>query len=722
MSLSITAKESIKTALAMTLSYGIALSLGWDKPYWAGFSVAFISLATSGQSLNKGAYRMLGTLMAGLVSLAIIALSPQNRWLFITLLSAWVGFCTYMTWGKRHPVFWGYSGYVCAVVSMAAGPDPVNAFQTAVLRAQETGLGILVYSLVAMLVWPINSRPKFEAAAAKLASTQQQLLKTSLEWMAGKGDPTTVQQLRAREMQEQKQFVQLFAAAETDSYDIWELRHHWRSYQHLVAELSEAMARWRENLTGMHSLDLPGLMPNLSSFAVELDDRLTQIGRMLANQAPGQQPSAVDLEIDDTKVVHLSHFHKAALTVIRDQLRRMESLTRSLFHSAGYIKGFSPAAPELDDRPPVTEGFGLPDPDRAAGAVRVMLIMWIAYLGMIYVDRFPAGPDAVAVAGTFGLVIAGIPQVSIWLLFLPAFLSTLVSGLIYFLVMPQLSSFLGLGALLFGVTFAIYYLLAAPRLNVAKLLAISMFMTVISVSNHQTYHFLVVSTTALMLPVVFICMGVTAYFPVDLRPRQSFLRLLGRYFRSCEYLMDALRQDPQKSESRLARSKRAFHLHEISSLPTKLGVWSRVLNMKALPGTSPQQITAMVTALQGLSYRMQQLVEDRGHPQAPFLVQELRSDVAAWGTKMTEAFRCLAGEPSVEDQNIFHKELTGIMERLNLRIEETVDKAAGNITGRDGENFYRLLGACRGVADALAAYVASAGAIDWAPWREERFY
>jgi hypothetical protein len=130
----------------------------------------------------------------------------------------------------------------------------------------------------------------------------------------------------------------------------------------------------------------------------------------------------------------------------------------------------------------------------------------------------------------------------------------------------------------------------------------------------------------------------------------------------------------------------------------------------------------MVTALQGLSYRMQQLVEDRGHPQAPFLVQELRSDVAAWGTKMTEAFRCLAGEPSVEDQNIFHKELTGIMERLNMRIEETVDKAAGNITGRDGENFYRFLGACRGVADALAAYVASAGAIDWAPWREERFY
>jgi len=39
-------KESIKTALAMTIAYGIALSMDWDNPYWAGFAVAFISLAT----------------------------------------------------------------------------------------------------------------------------------------------------------------------------------------------------------------------------------------------------------------------------------------------------------------------------------------------------------------------------------------------------------------------------------------------------------------------------------------------------------------------------------------------------------------------------------------------------------------------------------------------------------------------------------------------------
>ena len=80
-------KESFKTALAMTIAYGIALSMDWDRPYWAGFAVAFISLATIGQSLNKAAMRMLGTLVAIVVALTLIALFAQERWVFMLFLS-----------------------------------------------------------------------------------------------------------------------------------------------------------------------------------------------------------------------------------------------------------------------------------------------------------------------------------------------------------------------------------------------------------------------------------------------------------------------------------------------------------------------------------------------------------------------------------------------------------------------------------------------------------
>jgi uncharacterized membrane protein YccC len=157
-------KASIKTALAMTIAYAVALSMGWDRPYWAGFAVAMISLSTVGQSLNKGTLRMLGTLLAFVVSLTIIALFPQERWWFMVALSAWIGLCTYRMGVSKHTYFWFVAGFVSAIICADAGVDPVNAFDIAVLRVQETGLGILVYTLVSVLLWPAGTLAELERA------------------------------------------------------------------------------------------------------------------------------------------------------------------------------------------------------------------------------------------------------------------------------------------------------------------------------------------------------------------------------------------------------------------------------------------------------------------------------------------------------------------------------------------------------------------------------
>ena len=64
--LSTRSKEAIKTSLAIVIAYAISLSMGWEKPVWAGFTVAFISLPTIRKTINKSLIKMLGTLEAGL--------------------------------------------------------------------------------------------------------------------------------------------------------------------------------------------------------------------------------------------------------------------------------------------------------------------------------------------------------------------------------------------------------------------------------------------------------------------------------------------------------------------------------------------------------------------------------------------------------------------------------------------------------------------------------
>ena len=56
-------KTAIKTALATVLAYGVALSMNWENAHWAAFAVAFCTLSTVGESVNKGLLRLCGTLV-----------------------------------------------------------------------------------------------------------------------------------------------------------------------------------------------------------------------------------------------------------------------------------------------------------------------------------------------------------------------------------------------------------------------------------------------------------------------------------------------------------------------------------------------------------------------------------------------------------------------------------------------------------------------------------
>ena len=721
MILSKKAKEAIKTALAMTIAYGVALRMGWDKPMWAGFAVAFISLETLGQSLNKGALRMLGTLVTAVVAFTIIALSAQERWLFMLFLSTYVGFCTYMMGGTKHPYFWNICGVVCVIICLEAGPNSVNAFEIAIMRAEETGLGVLVYSLVAILLWPSSSHADFDAATENLASTQHQLYRAYLSLMSGQGSVQEVQPLSAKEVQVKTRFDQLLDAAETDSNEVWELRRQWRRYQRQAAELRESMERWRGSFVEVQTLDLQRLLPNLAAFGTELDVRLTQIERMFANQVTERYPEAMDLILDEAEFRSLPHFHKAALAVTRTRLQHLEQLTRSLFENVTDIKSFGQAIASADVASPPRAGFVL-DPDRITGVVRVMATLWLAYLSWIYVNDIPGGTGFVIFASSLGVAMANMPQMSVSLLFVPAAASVLFAGVLYIFVMPQLSSFTGLGLLIFAVTFAICYLFAAPRQVLGRAFGLAMFIAIASISNEQTYSFFSVANTAMMFPLIFLVLAITAYIPFDLRSERVFLRLLGRFFRSCEYLLTAIRWDPQRSPTRLDRQHKAFHAHEVATLPRKLGVWARFIDTKILSGTSPQQVQALVTSLQALSNRMQELLEARNTPQAQFLVQELLADFRAWRLKVQRTFQRLAEVPDAGEQESFRARLDQIMGHLEERIKGALDKSAeGQLSDQDGENFYCLLGAYRGVSEALVDYTGSAGVIDWTQWHGERF-
>ena len=717
MNLSPNTKEAIKTALAMTIAYGVGLQMGWDRPYWAGFAVAFISLATVGQSLNKGILRLVGTVMGAVMALLIIALFAQQRWLFIFFLSLWCALCTYMMAGPRHSYFWFVAGFVSLIICADGMSDASKPFTIAMLRLQQTGLGVMVYSLITILLWPHNSRKDLQATASKHAATQQKLFKASLQLFQGTGDTVAVKTLRSDQMSEHTQLAVLMDAAVSDSDEVRELEKLWRDYQWTTGELGETMQRWRESFNEVQSLPVQQLLPGLEAFSLEIDCRLSGIASMMSEEAAPSPRAKVELTFDRFALQQLSHFHRAALLLTRQHMLRIEELSRNLFDTVGAIYGFA-APPEHNAQPATHRAPWVPDPDRLLAAGQIMLILWLGFLAVIYIGDFPGGFGFLAMCGPIGMMLVTNPQLPMRLLYAPAAVGIAFASILYIFVMPQLSSFAGLGLMIFSATFIICYRYATPQQGLGRAFGLAMFVVIISVSNQQTYSFLSVANTALMFSLMFLLLGIVAYIPFSPLPDRALLRLLTRYFRSAEYLVS----QPAPRGKTAPDSRRAvFHTQELTSLPAKLTGWAVHADPITLGAASVQQLPLLVNSLQALTYRLLELQEVRNLPQSPLLVTALDEEMQAWRQRVIEGLQQLSTNPSYRE-SLMRARLDDRLQRLEDITRACFDSSAGdNLTPEEEENCYRMLGAYRGISESLLDFAERAGGLDWAPWYEERF-
>jgi uncharacterized membrane protein YccC len=719
--LSVRARESIKTALAMTCAYGLGLQLGWDRPYWAGFAIAFVSLSTVGQSLDKAALRMLGTLLAVVVALSLIGLFSQHRWWFIFSLSVWLAVCAYNMVGNPRQYFWFVAGFVVAIITMDGGPDPANAFAIAMLRAQQTGLGILVYGLISVLLWPNDSSGDFKRAAVTLCATQKKLLDGLITLCRGETDRRALQGLCSQQAAQFASLQQLLDSAATDSSQVREELQNWRYYARQQLRLMEALQRLGDYLP-----DLEGAGLNtswLDEFAAQVPRRFELLTLLLESdvQATGgdEIPQLLPVGPD---VASLSHLQHAAVEVVVEQLREIEIASREMLLCLEAIRTSSPpvaggSLPRLD----LNWSLNL---EALAAAGRVALAMWVGFLLLVYVPDLPGGAGLLSTAGPIALILFTSPQMPVSVLFRPFAEGILVAAFLYLFVMPQLSSFTGLGVMIFVTTFLYCFHYSQPQQGFSRAFGLAMFVTIISVSNEQSYNFLSVTTTIMMFLVLFPILLLVANFPFRLRPRLVCLRLLRRYLRSVQWLLMA---GSTGSESRLTRWRRSFHLRQIVSLPAALSLWTGLVPPAVLGTTPVAELQALVADLQALSLRLRDLLARDRETDSQAVPWETRNGLLEWRSRAAATCARLAADPGSGTQGAAVREslqetLIRMEEQLNA--EQQLLSVAGSTAGdkeRDAGLVYQQLGALRGFSETLVDFAERAARVNWALWREERF-
>ena len=703
----------------MVIAYGLALSFGWEKPMWAGLVVAFCSLATIGQSFTKAAYRMCGTVVAVVISLLLIALFPQDRWLFMGTLSLIVGFCTYMMSGPNKPYFWNVTGLVTIVICMDTGPDASNAFDIAVLRTEETALGVLVYSVIALLLWPVSSRQAFIASVGEQISKQRALIVAAAHTI-GTEDPTSYGQARAAAAQAQARFKQLLGAALADTTEVKELSAAWQSYASLVGQLTEAVERLSHGFTELHTPELAAQLPDLAHLIKETEQRFDTMEQMLNGQATDAplQP-ATEYSPDPKQLKALPHFQRAAIVIAYQRINSIARISQALLEQLAGITEFGPMPTSVAPAK-VPMAFDL---DRGLSAVKAMTTFWIAYIGLIYIEALPGGSGLITMAGAFGMICAATPQLPVRILISPLLLGIGSASIIYLCIMPRLSGFAELSILFFIATFAFCYLFAAPLQMLNRAFGLAMLLSITSISNHQSYSFIVVSTTAMMFAILLILLLFTANIPYSPRPERTILRLLRRFFKSYHCLIELPPPSSNYISNTFRRLRHNFHRYEVSTLPAKMGTWAQFFNPAHLEGTDKPQVLMTINSVQALSDRMNELSEVRRDNQTCQHQEQLIAEFTEWRECNQSVAASLSQDPTSGDYQQFLKELAAIQQHLEARMTTIANDASRTKTDlKEIETFYSRLGTYRGLSEALLNYTKQTSAINWTPWKEERFY
>jgi uncharacterized membrane protein YccC len=718
--LSTRAKEAIKVALAITIAMGIALWMDWEKPYWAAFGVVMICLPMEGQSLNRGAMRMLGTLVALAAVLTFLAWFPQQRWWFMAVVSLYVGFCAYLMTGTKRQYFWYASGFISVVIASDAS-NSLTAFQISVERAQETGTGVLVYSLISALLWPRSSRGALEDASRRLFAVQSQLYRAYRGLMRGEGRPEDSRPQRMEELPLLKQVEQLLSAAETDSYEVWEVRRQWRRFHTQSTAVMETLGHWRTSLPEIQPLDLPTLLPNLDALYSELDRRFAQVERMLGGRAPDRMPQGVTLAVDKAAMRALTRFQEAAVVVTKSQLDRLEVLSRSMFDCVRDLRGYGEAASKPLREEPPRRGLAI-DPDRLHGAISVLATLWSSFLIYVYVDP-PGGSEFVMLSTTLAMVIVrtGVSWTGVALWFSVA---AVLGGIPYIFIMPHLSGYGELALMIFGGAFGIGYLLSAPRLGMAKMALLVMFVRVISVQNEQTYSFLSYADAAVMTALVGALLATIPYIFTSPRPEKVFLRLFRRFFRHAGFLISELGRDGKRKRGIAGRLKAVLYRNELLELPGKLAACGQKIDYRAFPANTPERVQALVSSLYVLALEIKALVDAHRYPQADLLERAVDDEVRAWRQTAETRLQLRAEDPALatEPGADGRDQLMARLARLEARMDETLAQAGeGELSIEDLKNLYRLLGSYRGLSEAGVDFRRVAADIDWAQWQAARF-
>ncbi len=671
----------------------------------------------------KGIWRLLGTVIGVTVALLMLALFVQDRWQYLAGMLVWLSICSWMMTGHRNWYVWVLAGFMVPLMGYYSQGNPGQAFEDVMLRLQQTGLGVISYTLVASFVFPRHAANRFvENVVAEIDDIRWRVGQLSQNFGNKTPDPLNEPERLKRQahtLQSRLQKADALDAAAFENVAILQDRARWLLLLDEMRSLSDGLTRWRLGFADLGDI-AEAELPKVQSVTTEIERRLENAAALLRDETQAYQ--VIPVEVTLPPHLPADPFQQGAIRLSLQTLHDLETAAANALIAAADIKNLvKNPIPTRHDLTGLPNSI-LPDPDRLLAMARIVCAFTAAFLLVIFVPEMPSPGMVVVLICSSGLIVTRQPQTPVQPVYLVGIFAVIASGVLHIFVMPKLAGFYGLALMLFVYAFMIGYVFHQPAQIIPRFFGVGFFTIIMQLDDtHQTYSFTYVLNFAIAFSFPILILHFMTRFPVSFLPERVFERKFRRYMSSAIALIDDYEAHFAHKRTWWQRQKHQYHLRQLMRLPGLMEPWIAGLPADITRGDKDKILHDLLDALDALAHRVSHFAQSNLGPDHGTMTEMITPELRAWRVRVKETAQELMNEPLAVNADILTQRLTDRIDRLRDATNSAIAKSGRNIADPTVLDHVGELAVFRGVSRALLNIVRPAQDINWARLRETRF-
>lgn len=581
-------KYAIKASLSVALAFIIAFSEGLNQATTAAITIILIaSMGSMGDSLMKGWMRIVGTVVGATLGLILVSNFPQSREIYLIIASIVVTIALYLARAYKGDLAVFLLGTI-TFLFMFQGGNVENAFMYGVEKTFMTILGIIIYTLVGVLLWPVSIVDNSVNSAIDTTNLELELYKLKDSTKDEKS--SAYQKLLDSEAKLSSAIVDITETSKDISFS----KNEYYSIVHDYKNINKLLTLLIINSTDVYSTDISKYIKNFNDLNKEIETLFEDISLSWSRQNSINIPNQFNLIYNDEEIQKLTPLKQASIVTTTQYMQKLHALLSILANKINSILSPQPTSFKLikSSNSSIFHWFDIED---LKGALVTFIIFWVSVLLWIEINP-PGGFIIVILATALSVMTTFTPFKPSTLMILFSF-GFIFATLMYVFVLPNLHYGWELGLFVFFYAFVGFYFIN-PKITPLFLLSIA----TLFLYNEMNYNF---NFFILFLFIFYLFLSILLvlyYIPFSTKPEYIFLLLRERFFKFATQIVASSNTINQSYLNRLFTNYSKLHL---MSTVKKMQLWASKIDTNYFTDIEKEELLNYTKELEIFAYILQ---------------------------------------------------------------------------------------------------------------------